>query len=65
MFFIGSVFSYSNKNSNPPLRDPFMELDATQQLEESFTQLLTETIVDKFKTKMKNGKLKFANKQTN
>lgn len=42
-----------------------MELDATQQLEDSFTQLLTETIVDRFKTKMKNGKLKFANKQTN
>ncbi|XP_054164789.1 uncharacterized protein LOC128962438 [Oppia nitens] len=51
----GTVFSYSSKNQIRPFRDSFMESDSTQQLEDSFTQLLTETIVDRFRSKMKSG----------
>ena len=32
-----------------------MESEATQQLEDSFSQLLTEAIVDRFRSKMKSG----------
>lgn len=51
----GTVFSYSNKNTLRPLRDTLMESDSTQQLEDSFAQLITDSIVERFKPKMKNG----------
>jgi len=51
----GTVFSYSNKNNLRPFRDSFMESEATQQLEDSFSQLLNEVIVDRFRSKMKTG----------
>lgn len=51
----GTVFSYSNKNALHPLRESVSDSDTTQQLEESFSQLITEAISDRFKSKMRSG----------